>query len=84
MLSHNASERFESRFVTVRINKSPSIMFAGMEDSVLGIWVAHGEGTINSYLKCLKVNEYCELRKSVFCSQLEKWIGTSDETLIKF
>ncbi|HSW62386.1 MAG TPA: phosphoribosylformylglycinamidine synthase [Dissulfurispiraceae bacterium] len=41
---HNRSGRFESRFATVKILKSPSIMLAGMEDSVLGIWVAHGEG----------------------------------------
>jgi len=45
VLSHNKSERFESRFVTVRINESPSIMLAGMHNSLLGIWVAHGEGT---------------------------------------
>ncbi len=41
---HNKSGRFESRFATVKILKSPSIMLAGMENSVLGIWVAHGEG----------------------------------------
>jgi phosphoribosylformylglycinamidine synthase len=41
---HNSSGRFESRFSTVRILRSPSIMLQGMEDSVLGIWVAHGEG----------------------------------------
>lgn len=41
---HNASGRFESRFSTVRIGSSPSIMFKGMEGSVLGVWVAHGEG----------------------------------------
>ena len=40
----NASGRFESRFSTVRILESPSIMLKGMEGSVLGIWVAHGEG----------------------------------------
>jgi len=44
VLSHNESERFESRFVSVRINESPSIMLAGMQNSVLGVWVAHGEG----------------------------------------
>ena len=43
-LSHNTSQRFESRFSTVRINQTPSIMFKGMEGSVLGVWVAHGEG----------------------------------------
>lgn len=41
---HNRSGRFESRFVSVKILKSPSIMLRGMEDSVLGVWVAHGEG----------------------------------------
>jgi len=40
----NESERFESRWSTVKILKSPSIMLQGMEDSVLGVWVAHGEG----------------------------------------
>ncbi|XP_043596349.1 phosphoribosylformylglycinamidine synthase isoform X2 [Bombus pyrosoma] len=43
-LSHNVSERFECRWSTVRIDKSPSIMLNGMENSVLGVWVAHGEG----------------------------------------
>ncbi|MGD8351363.1 MAG: phosphoribosylformylglycinamidine synthase [Nitrospirota bacterium] len=40
----NRSGRFESRFSTVRILESPSIMLRGMEGSVLGVWVAHGEG----------------------------------------
>jgi phosphoribosylformylglycinamidine synthase len=44
---HNQSGRFESRFSTVRIMKSPAIMLNGMEDSVLGIWVAHGEGLVH-------------------------------------
>jgi phosphoribosylformylglycinamidine synthase len=41
---HNRSGRFESRFTTVKILESPSIMLKGMEGSLLGIWVAHGEG----------------------------------------
>jgi phosphoribosylformylglycinamidine synthase len=40
----NRSGRFESRFSTVKILESPSIMLRGMEGSTLGIWVAHGEG----------------------------------------
>ena len=43
---HNRSGRFESRFSTVRILSSPSIMLKEMEDSVLGVWVAHGEGRV--------------------------------------
>ncbi|RJQ44742.1 MAG: phosphoribosylformylglycinamidine synthase [Nitrospiraceae bacterium] len=41
---HNVSGRFESRFSTVKILPSPAIMLKGMEGSVLGVWVAHGEG----------------------------------------
>ena len=40
----NLSGRFESRFATVGVFPSPSIMLKGMEGSTLGIWVAHGEG----------------------------------------
>ncbi|KRX81798.1 putative phosphoribosylformylglycinamidine synthase, chloroplastic/mitochondrial, partial [Trichinella sp. T6] len=43
-LEQNISGRFESRFATVRIERSRSIMLRGMENSVLGIWIAHGEG----------------------------------------
>ncbi|XP_026296488.1 phosphoribosylformylglycinamidine synthase [Apis mellifera] len=43
-LNHNISERFECRWSTIKIDKSPSIMLSGMENSILGIWVAHGEG----------------------------------------
>ena len=42
--THNTSERFESRFVTVSIQRSPSIMLRDMEGSTMGIWVSHGEG----------------------------------------
>jgi phosphoribosylformylglycinamidine synthase len=42
----NRSGRFESRFSTVRIIKSPAIMLKGMEGSTLGIWIAHGEGRL--------------------------------------
>ncbi len=41
---HNSSGRFESRFSTLRIDDSPSIMLDGMAGSTLGVWVAHGEG----------------------------------------
>jgi len=40
----NESQRFESRFSNVRVNSNQSIMLQGMQESVLGIWVAHGEG----------------------------------------
>jgi phosphoribosylformylglycinamidine synthase len=40
----NKSERYEGRFVSLKIEKSPSILFAGMEGSVIPICTAHGEG----------------------------------------
>ena len=40
----NRSERFEARLPQVRLNKTPSIFFAGMGGSILPIPVAHGEG----------------------------------------
>jgi phosphoribosylformylglycinamidine synthase len=42
----NGSERFESRWATVKIVESPAIMLQGMANSTLGIWVAHGEGRL--------------------------------------
>jgi phosphoribosylformylglycinamidine synthase len=39
----NQSERYEGRYVSVKIEKSPSVLFAGMEGSVIPIAVAHGE-----------------------------------------
>jgi phosphoribosylformylglycinamidine synthase len=40
----NQSEQFEARLVQVRVERSPSIFFSGMEGSVVPIPVAHGEG----------------------------------------
>lgn len=41
---HNDSHKFESGFVGVDIEKSPSVMLKSLEGSSLGIWIAHGEG----------------------------------------
>ncbi|NXV55985.1 PUR4 synthase, partial [Molothrus ater] len=43
-LERNLSGRFESRFVTVRVEPGPALMLRGMEGARLGVWVAHGEG----------------------------------------
>jgi len=40
----NTSEQFEARLVNVKVNSSPSLLFNGMNDSVLPVAVAHGEG----------------------------------------
>ena len=47
-LAENESGRFESRFVSVRVEESgggtPAVLLRGMEGAVLGMWSAHGEG----------------------------------------
>ena len=40
----NDSEQFEARFLSVSIEKNNSPFFQGMEESILPIAVAHGEG----------------------------------------
>ncbi|CAG35433.1 phosphoribosylformylglycinamidine synthase [Desulfotalea psychrophila] len=42
----NLSGRFESRWTTVKVQASTSIMLQGMEDLVFGIHVDHGEGRL--------------------------------------
>lgn len=44
---HNLSGRFESRWTTVKVLPSRSIMLQGMEDLVFGIHVDHGEGYLH-------------------------------------
>lgn len=43
-LMHNASNKFESGFLGVKILKNNSVMLGNMSGMELGIWVAHGEG----------------------------------------
>jgi len=42
----NISGRFESRWTTVKVQKSPAILLKGMEELVFGIHVDHGEGRL--------------------------------------
>ncbi|CAK8722046.1 MAG: phosphoribosylformylglycinamidine synthase [Candidatus Electronema aureum] len=44
---HNRSGRFESRWTTVRVTDSPTMMLRGMSGLVFGIHVAHGEGLLH-------------------------------------
>lgn len=43
----NDSGKFESAFINVTIQANNSIMLKSLENSKLGIWVAHGEGKID-------------------------------------
>ncbi len=46
-LLHNASQKFESAFLSVDIPENNSVMLGSLAGSRLGIWVAHGEGRFN-------------------------------------
>lgn len=56
----NSSGRFESRWVTVKVQPSNAIMLKGMEDLVFGVHVDHGEGRLyfpeDSLLASVKQN----------------------------
>lgn len=41
---HNDSHKYESAFIGLNVEDSPSIMLKSLSGSKLGIWVAHGEG----------------------------------------
>jgi len=43
-MEHNASGKFESAFLGVKVLRSNSVMLGSLEEMNLGIWVAHGEG----------------------------------------
>ncbi len=40
----NNSEQFEARVALVKVKPSPSIFFTGMEESIIPVAIAHGEG----------------------------------------
>ena len=43
-MHQNASGKFESAFLAVKVQKTASIMLENLAGAHLGIWVAHGEG----------------------------------------
>jgi phosphoribosylformylglycinamidine synthase len=57
----NLSEQFEARLVQVRVERSPSIFFSGMEGSIIPIPVAHGEGRAEFEREGLEACDAAEL-----------------------
>lgn len=61
-MKHNNSHKYESAFVGVTVEDSPSVMLGSLSGSSLGIWVAHGEGKfsfpkeISNYNVALRYN----------------------------
>ena len=43
-LRHNDSNKHESGFTSVTIQKNHSVMLSSLEGSTLGVWISHGEG----------------------------------------
>ncbi|MBM3401811.1 MAG: phosphoribosylformylglycinamidine synthase [Bacteroidetes bacterium] len=46
-LHHNTSNKHESGFTSVRIQKNNSVMLSTLEGATLGVWISHGEGKFN-------------------------------------
>ncbi|XP_074095633.1 phosphoribosylformylglycinamidine synthase [Cotesia typhae] len=65
LLEHNKSERFECRWSSVMIERSKAIMLRRMDKSVMGVWIAHGEGKFTfkeGVLEKMAVQECVALR----------------------
>ena len=43
-LTYNDSQKHESAFTSVTIQKNNSVMLSSLEGSTLGVWISHGEG----------------------------------------
>ena len=43
-MRHNKSNKHESNFTSVTIQKNKSIMLSSLEGTTLGVWISHGEG----------------------------------------
>jgi phosphoribosylformylglycinamidine synthase len=46
-MQHNVSNKHESIFTSVKIQKNNSVMLSSLEGATLGVWVSHGEGKFN-------------------------------------
>jgi phosphoribosylformylglycinamidine synthase len=44
---HNNSQKHESNFTSVTIEKNNSVMLSSLEGTTLGVWISHGEGKFN-------------------------------------
>jgi phosphoribosylformylglycinamidine synthase len=43
-MKHNTSQKHESGFTSVKIQKNNSVMLSTLEGATLGVWISHGEG----------------------------------------
>ncbi|MEZ4853363.1 phosphoribosylformylglycinamidine synthase [Flavobacterium sp.] len=46
-MQHNTSQKHESGFTSVKIQKNNSVMLSSLEGTTLGVWISHGEGKFN-------------------------------------
>jgi phosphoribosylformylglycinamidine synthase len=46
-MKHNDSNKHESGFTSVKIQKNNSVMLSTLEGATLGVWISHGEGKFN-------------------------------------
>ena len=46
-MKHNDSQKHESGFTSVKVQKNNSVMLSSLEGATLGVWISHGEGKFN-------------------------------------
>ncbi|HEY7886442.1 MAG TPA: phosphoribosylformylglycinamidine synthase [Cellvibrionaceae bacterium] len=73
----NLSEQFEARFSLVQIQKSPSVLFTGMEGSHLPVAVAHGEG--RAEFASSSALEHCESSGTVAMRFVDNQVQVTEQ-----
>lgn len=74
-LLHNKSERFECRWASIRVSGSKAMMLSKLIGSVLGCWVAHGEGRFS-----FRSNDILDRLKAQKCIALQYVDDNGKET----
>lgn len=77
VLLQNVSERFECRWSTLKISESNSFMLRKLSSSVLGCWIAHGEGKFS-----FKNEEVFESLKRKKCIAMQYVDDNNEPTVV--
>lgn len=60
-MHHNTSQKHESGFTSVTIQKNNSVMLSSLEGATLGVWISHGEGKFVIAIHGRELSYYCQI-----------------------
>lgn len=73
-MHHNTSNKHESGFTSVTVQKNNSVMLSTLEGTTLGVWISHGEGKFKL--------PYSEDKYKIVANMLTKGIQPIEMVLI--